>query len=158
MTEKKPTSVTPWEPFDELQLGARWPAFSEPTPARIRQLLQNLGGFHRVGSQPFSPALDIAENDVSYVVTVELPGIGKEDVSVECRDNQLTIRGEKTSERKEKTEHARYIEREYGAFRRSFTLPDDADGDRVSASFKEGVLTIEISRTEESKPRTVVIG
>jgi HSP20 family protein len=103
------------------------------------------------------PAIDISEDDDSYVVTAELAGATKDDVTLELHDNVLTLRGEKRNEREEKKEHSRYVERTYGTFSRSFTLPANADGDRISASFQDGVLTVTVPKTAEAKPRTVDI-
>jgi HSP20 family protein len=103
------------------------------------------------------PAIDVAEDEKHYAITVEIPGVKKEDVQVEIHEGMLTIRGEKKSEREEKDERRRYVERSYGSFSRSFSLPTDADGDRVEASFKDGILTITIPKTAESKPQTVAI-
>lgn len=105
----------------------------------------------------FMPAVDVSEDDAKYCITVELPGASKDDVTVEHHENMLTIRGEKKSEREEKQERSRLVERSYGAFSRSFTLPRDADPDHVHAAFKNGVLEVEIPKTEEAKPRTVSI-
>jgi len=104
-----------------------------------------------------APAIDVSEDDANYVVTVELPGAKKEDVTIECHDRVLTIRGEKKSEREEKKEKTRYIERSFGAFSRSFTLPPSADPDRVQANFKDGILTITIAKSEEAKPKVISI-
>jgi HSP20 family protein len=101
--------------------------------------------------------VDIAEDDESFVVTAEVPGAKPEDVTVEVHEGVLTLRGEKKSEREEKREHARYVERTYGSFSRSFRLPDNADGERVGATFKDGVLSLQIPKREEAKPRTVHI-
>lgn len=127
-------------------------------PSRMGRLLDELfrespGGRGR----EFLPAVDVAENDAQYTITVELPGTNKDDVHVELSEGMLTIRGEKKSEREEKKERSRYVERCYGSFTRAFTLPSDADGDRLIASFKDGVLTIAIPRKEEAKPRTIAI-
>ncbi len=99
--------------------------------------------------------MDIHENDKQYIVTVEVPGGKKDDVTVEVQDGVLTIRGEKKSEREEKKEQRRWVERSYGAFTRSFSLPADADADHVDASLENGVLTVTIPRTEAAKPRAV---
>ena len=101
--------------------------------------------------------MDVHENDTRYTVTVELPGTRKEDVQVELSEGMLTIRGEKKSEREETKERRRYVERSYGSFSRSFTLPGDANAERLDASFKDGILTITIPKTEESKPKRVAI-
>ncbi|MDJ0864627.1 MAG: Hsp20/alpha crystallin family protein [Myxococcota bacterium] len=109
------------------------------------------------GTERFAPAVDVAENDDQYVVTAEVPGASKDDVTVEMHDNVLTIRGEKRSEREGKKEHSRWVERTYGSFSRSFTLPANADEHNVHASFRDGVLTVEIPKREEAKPRTIAV-
>jgi len=101
------------------------------------------------------PAIDVAENDDAYVVTAELAGCKPEDVTVEIHDGVLSIRGEKKSERSGETERSRWTERQFGSFNRSFRLAPDAAQDRVDAAFKNGVLTVEIAKTEENKPRVV---
>ena len=79
------------------------------------------------------------------------------DVTVEAEGNVLTIRGEKRSEQEEKKERARWTERSYGSFSRSFTLPPNAESERVAASFRDGVLSIEIPKSEEAKPKIISI-
>jgi HSP20 family protein len=103
------------------------------------------------------PAMDIVEGSDHYTITVELPGASKDDVTVECHENLLTIKGEKRSEREEDEGHHHYTERTYGRFSRSVRLPSDAAED-VEATFKDGVLNVEIPKIEARKPRTVVIG
>jgi len=124
-------------------------------PSLFRQLLGDAWGDLPQLSSPDLPvpAIDITENDKAYVVTAELAGCKPEDVSVEVHDGVLSIRGEKKSERSEKTEQARWTERTYGTFHRSFRLAPDAAQDQIDASFKNGVLTVEIAKTEENKPR-----
>jgi len=92
-----------------------------------------------------------------YTVTVEFPGGKKDGVQVEVREGVLTIRGQKKSEREERKEHRRWIERTYGSFMRSFTLPENANAEHVDASFKDGVITLAIPKTEAVKPRSVTI-
>ena len=104
----------------------------------------------------WSPAMDVQESKDAYVATVELPGAKKEDITIECHENVLTIKGEKKSEREEHDEHRHYTERTYGSFSRSLRLPADA-ADDVKASFKDGVLTVEIPKAAERKPRAVAI-
>jgi HSP20 family protein len=140
--------IAPWRPFGE------WPF--------PRQLLRSLGDDlfpwpWGARSEAVLPAMDVRENDQHYAVTVELPGVRKEDVHVELEHGMLTIRGEKKSEREEKKEHCRYTERSYGSFSRSFRLPSDVDADRLEASFKDGVLSLSIPRTEQAKPRAIAI-
>jgi HSP20 family protein len=100
--------------------------------------------------------MDVAESKDGYTVTAEIPGVSKDDISVECHDNVITIKGEKRDEREETDEHRHYVERSYGSFSRSFRLPPDASED-IQASFRDGVLTVVVPKQEEKKPRTVTI-
>ncbi len=111
----------------------------------------------QLGTRTWSPAVEVSESDEGYAITVELPGTTKEDVIVDCHDGVLTIKGEKKSEREEKGEHRHFVERRYGSFSRTFRLPADAASDRVEASFRDGVLTIEVPRAEEKKPNIINI-
>lgn len=137
----RPGTLRERDPFDLLA----------DLPARWRDLLGEAPG-------AWGPAVDISETDDEYVFTAELPGMSKDDVTVEVENGVLTIRGEKHSERKsEKNEKRRYVERRYGSFSRSFTLPSDAKDDAVKASYEGGVLTIEVGRSEDKKPRVISI-
>ncbi|MFI5315314.1 MAG: Hsp20/alpha crystallin family protein [Myxococcota bacterium] len=106
---------------------------------------------------PLSPAVDLAEDEKSYVVTIELPGVKKDDVTVEVHEDVLTIRGEKKSEREERKDRSHWVERSYGAFSRAFTLPPTAVADSLNARFADGVLTIEIPKKEAAKARQISI-
>jgi HSP20 family protein len=152
--KKEERGVARWDPFGEMEEFAHWP-FRELARwpwSRLPGVLEEAGRSARA-----KPAIDIGENDAEYVVTAELPGCKKEDVTVELEENVLTLRGEKRSEREEKKEQRRYVERTYGSFSRSFTLPPNADAERIDAGFKDGILTIRIPKTPEAKPRTVDI-
>ncbi len=154
--EKKGRALSVWDPFGELDLLERWSPFRElGLPSRLGRLLQERRGEAWGGD--FAPAVDITETDAAYVVTAEVPGCSKDDVNVEVHDNVLTVSGEKRSEREEKKEKSRWVERSYGRFTRSFTLPADADAGRIEASFKEGVLSVTIAKTEETKPKQISI-
>jgi HSP20 family protein len=113
------------------------------------------------GTVSAQPNIDIDEDDDSYQVSVELPGVKPEDVRVEVNQNVLSISGEKRAgfgdDEKEAKRRSRWSERSYGRFTRSFTLPRDADGDRMEARFAHGVLSIAIAKSEESKPRTIEV-
>lgn len=149
-----------WEPFAELE---RWSPFREGLfPRRLGRLFDELsreltGREAAPIGQRMAPAVEISEDESQYTVTAELPGVKRDDVHVEMSEGVVTIRGEKRSEREEKKEQRRYVERSYGTFSRSFTLPRNADPDRIEAGFKDGVLTLAIPKTEEAKPRTINI-
>jgi HSP20 family protein len=153
MAQERERSLARLDPFEDLDLFRDW----RPFPSRLGRMLDELWGERGIRGGRLLPAIDVAEDDDQYVVTVEVPGIRREDVTVELRDNILTIRGEKKSEREGKKEQARWAERSYGTFSRSFTLPSNCDPDQVKASFKDGILTIEIRKAEEAKPRVISI-
>ncbi|MGZ3726110.1 MAG: Hsp20/alpha crystallin family protein [Pseudobdellovibrio sp.] len=104
-----------------------------------------------------SPAMDIDETATEYIVSADLPGIKKEDISIECSGNQLTVSGERKYE-SEEGRHSGRRERFYGSYERSFTLPNGVDSNNVKADFEGGVLTIHIPKGELAKSRRVEIG
>lgn len=97
-----------------------------------------------------SPNLDIKETNEDYVVSVEVPGVAKEDVDIRVEGNTLSIHGEKKQEKKEDKENYHCVERHYGSFERRLTLPQDANTESINANFKDGVLTIDIKRQAKS--------
>ncbi len=123
---------------------------------RMQRFFDDAFAERGVASIPALP-LDVTEADGHYVLTAEVPGVDKKDLTVECKDGALSIRGEKRSQREETKEKARLLERTYGAFSRTLVLPEDADVDQVNASFKDGVLRIEIQKKPATKPKTVSI-
>lgn len=148
MAEKRQEqAVETWSPFRELGFGGLGRVFDELMASRP---------FAAAGGR-WAPALDVTESDGSWVLTVELPGARREDVSVEVHENVLTIRGEKKCEREEKEERRHYVERSYGSFSRSLRLPAQVDPERIRATFQDGVLTVEVPKTEAQKPRTIDI-
>jgi HSP20 family protein len=156
--EKESRGVTAWDPFADWPFRERGSLLRElGLPSRLARLFEEVGGERGASTLPVAPAVDIAESDAGYTVTAELPGVKREDVTVELHDGVLTIRGEKRSEREEKKERSRWIERTFGEFRRSFTLPKDASQDKIEAAFKDGVLTLKIAKSEASKPKAITI-
>lgn len=105
----------------------------------------------------WSPASDILEYENEYIVKLELPGVKKENVKISLENNVLTISGEKNqeSELKEK-QHCR-IERSYGSFRRTFSVPTSIQSNKIDASYEDGILTIVLPKAEEAKPRAIEI-
>jgi len=100
----------------------------------------------------FSPSSEAASTDDAYEVSVELPGVSEDEITVEVHDGRLTVTGEKRDSREEKGKDYYFSERVYGSFRRAFRLPIDADEESISASHKDGVLTIRIAKHAPSKP------
>jgi len=103
----------------------------------------------RSGGSVFTPKVDVIESETSYEVQVAVPGLNKEDFKIEINDNYLTVSGERkfTNEKKDKNFHS--IETNYGSFSRSFTLPDNADGSKISAKYNNGILELVIPKDEK---------
>jgi HSP20 family protein len=109
------------------------------------------------GSGRWIPAMDLVETDEHFVLKADLPGLTDEDVHIDVEDSVLTVSGERKSEHEDKREGFVRVERAYGSFRRSLTLPEGVDADAVSASFDRGVLEVRIPKPEQRKPRRVAI-
>jgi HSP20 family protein len=105
----------------------------------------------------WSPRVDVLENNDAYLIKAELPGVNKNDVKIILRENVLTIKGEKKQEKEEKDHNFHRIERSYGSFERSFTLPSGVKNDKIDASYKDGVLTITLPKVEEAKPKEIEV-
>lgn len=141
------------DPFHELEdmhnrlerLFGRWPT------------RRGDGGKEEMTVAEWAPLVDIAEDDKEYVITAELPEIKKEEVKVTVESGVLTITGVRKFEKEEKGKKYHRIERAYGSFARSFTVPDDADGGKVNAEFKDGVLKVHMPKSEKAKPKSVEI-
>jgi len=110
-----------------------------------------------VSNRRFLPAVDIRETSDGLTLSAELPGINREDVHISVENSVLTISGERKFEKDTKEENYHRIERSYGTFSRSFTLPSNVKTDQVAASFKDGVLTIALPKADEAKPRKIEI-
>ena len=110
-----------------------------------------------VSNRNWLPAVDVAETADALTLYAELPGLSREDVDITLENNVLTVRGERKFEKDVKEESFHRIERAYGAFSRSFTLPTNVKNDGVEATFKDGVLTVRIPKAEEAKSRKIAI-
>jgi len=105
----------------------------------------------------WAPTVDIYETDDDIVVTAELPGLEKDQIGVEYKEGVLTLRGERKLEREVKEENCHRMERSYGAFHRSFTLPGSIDEEKISARMKNGVLEIHLPKKEAAKPKQIKV-
>ena len=109
------------------------------------------------GMQLWTPDTDMSETDDAYMLSVDLPGISKDDVEVSFSDNRLTISGERKEETKEEEEDFLRQERYVGKFSRTFTLPTEVKEEEIKASFEDGVLTVNIPKSEVKKPKQISI-
>jgi len=105
----------------------------------------------------WAPRVDISETDDKFCIKAEIPGIKREDVKINIEDHVLTIHGENKQEKEETGEKFHRVERFYGSFRRSFTLPENVDEGKVDAAFKDGLLTLMIPKTEVAKPKAIEV-
>jgi HSP20 family protein len=124
-----------WEPLKEIEelFGRSW-----PRPALRSDQLMGMGDWN--------PRVDISENDGQYLVKADIPGVAKEDIKITVDNDILTIQGERKQEKEEESKHFHRVERFYGSFIRSFTLPDDADAAALKAAAQEGQLTVTIPK------------
>jgi HSP20 family protein len=143
-------AIVRWEPLRELsslqtEMNRLFnQAFDQP---------QGNGGAVR----RWTPAMDLLETEDHFVLRADLPGMAEEDVTVELEDNVLTVSGERKSEHQDRSEGYYRVERAFGAFSRSLTLPKGIDPEAVSAAFERGVLEVRIPKPEERKPRKITI-
>lgn len=109
------------------------------------------------GERRWLPAMDLVESEDHFVLRADLPGLSEEDVAIELEDGVLTVSGERKAEHEERKEGYHRVERAYGGFARSLTLPEGVDAEAIEAHFDRGVLEVRIPKPEERKPRRVSI-
>ena len=147
-----PVSRTRWNPLkDRDELESRLAAMLS-----TREATGN-GGKEAMTVAEWSPLVDITEDEKEYLIKAELPDMKKEDVRLTVENDVLAISGQRTFEKEEKGKKYHRIERAYGSFVRSFTLPEDADESRVSADFKDGMLQVHLPKSEKAKPKAIEI-
>jgi len=142
-----------WDPSREVDvLQNRLAKFFGLAPASTTN-----GGQELMTLAEWAPSVDISEDDKEWLIKAELPEVKKEDVKVTVENGVLTITGERKFEKEEKDKKYHRIERSYGNFCRSFTLPEGADGAKVSAEFKQGMLEVRLPKNEKAKSKTVEV-
>jgi HSP20 family protein len=149
-------SLVRWDPFRELEeMGERLnrvvAGLGRPWPARTPE------GREALTLPDWSPLVDISETDEEYVIKAEIPEVRKEDVKVSLENGVLTLQGERKQEKEEKGKRFHRVERYYGSFLRTFTVPDNVDEAKVKAEFKDGVLNVRLPKTEKAKPKAIEV-
>jgi HSP20 family protein len=147
-----PMSRTQWNPFKDRE---EWES-RVATMLGTRAATGN-GGKEALTVAQWSPLVDITEDEKEYLIKAELPDMKKEDVHLTVEHEVLAISGERTFEKEEQGKKYHRIERAYGSFVRSFSLPEDADGSKVSADFKDGMLHVHLLKSEKAKPKAIAI-
>jgi HSP20 family protein len=129
----------------------------EPLTADFDRLFSTF--FDRTqAAQRWVPAMDLVEHDDHFLLRADLPGLGEDDVSIELNDGSLVVSGERKAEHEQRERGFYRLERQFGKFSRTLTLPDGIDGDHIKATFKNGVLEVWIPKPEQRKPRRIPIG
>ena len=146
-------AISRWEPLTELEeLQNRLTNIFGRSPVRKKD-----GQQEGLTVAAWAPLVDISEDDKEYTIKAELPGLRKEDVKITVENGVLVISGERQEEKEEKNKRFHRIERAYGAFVRSFTLPDNADAEKVQAEFRNGMLLVHLPKTERAQAKQVQI-
>ena len=144
-------TLTRWEPFKEMDdLQTQFAKYFGLKPTRVAN-----GDKEVMAVAEWAPSVDISEDDKEWIVKAELPEVKKEDVKVTVENNVLSITGERKFEKEEKNKKYHRIERSYGNFFRSFTLPNSVDGSKVNAEFKDGLLKVRLPKSESAKPKSI---
>jgi HSP20 family protein len=144
------TVLTRWDPFREFTT----------LQDRMNRLFQQSFGEGREESLTtgaFAPAVDVYEDEHNVTLKIEVPGIDEKELDIRVENNILTVHGERKFEKEEKEENYRRIERQYGSFTRSFTLPNTVDPDSVQANYDKGVLKIRLAKKAEAKPKQIKV-
>ena len=145
-------AVIKWDPFRDLNM----------LQDRMNRLFEDAGRGIRRNEEPasttiWSPAVDIYETDGEIVVQAELPGMDRKDIALHLENNVLTIRGDRQFKKETKEDNYHRIERSYGGFSRSFSIPTTVDEEKIRADYKDGVLKVALPKKEQAKPKQIQI-
>ncbi|HTZ97073.1 MAG TPA: Hsp20/alpha crystallin family protein [Terriglobales bacterium] len=143
------TVLTRWEPFREFTT----------LQDRMNRLFRDSfdGREESLTTSSFAPAVDVYEDEHNVTLKIEVPGVDEKDIDVRVENHTLTVHGERKFEKEEKEENYRRVERQYGSFTRSFTLPNTVDTENVSANYEKGVLKIKLAKKAEAKPKQIKV-
>ena len=144
-------SVTRWDPFQDLL------SIQDEMNQLFGRVFGQQAGPGQAGQRAWAPALDIAERPDAYLVTVEVPGVKPEDLDITLEGGVLTVQGERRFQDESTDQQWHRVERRYGAFRRSITLPSQVQADKVEASFDNGLLHVLVLKAEAAMPKRIEI-
>lgn len=153
-------SLTTWNPLRELdELGHRFSRFFGNIPLGLRSPVARKADEETdsLSLADWSPAVDVTENGKHYTIKADMPAVKKEDIKVTVKNGVLELTGERKSEKEEKDEKHHRIERSYGRFLRTFTLPEDADAAGIQAKCTDGVLTLTLPKAEQAKAKEIAV-
>jgi len=144
-------SIVKWDPFHDLT------SLQERINRLLEEAFPRAGESEDRGAGIWRPLVDILDTETAIVIEVEVPGIDKDDISIDLKENVLTIKGERKQQADRQDENYYQRERRFGWFQRTFTLPGYVQPESIKATFKQGVLKIEIPKPEERKPKQITI-
>jgi HSP20 family protein len=144
-------AIVRWEPFRDLLTTQR------EFDRLFKEAFSPMSGETEVSTRSWAPPVDIYETEDAIVLKAELPGIDPKDVEVRVEDNTLYLKGERNYEKEVNEQNYHRIERSYGSFARSFSLPNSISAEKVKAEYKDGLLTLTMPKREEAKPKTIKI-
>jgi HSP20 family protein len=145
------TVLTRFEPFREFS------TLQDRINRVFRESYAPTGQDESLTTSSFAPAVDVYEDEHNVALKIEVPGIDEKDIDVQIENNTLTVHGERKIEKEEKEENYRRVERQYGSFTRTFTLPSTVDSEKVSATYDKGVLKITLPKKAEAKPKQIKV-
>ncbi len=145
------TVLTRWEPFREFA------TLQDRINRVFRDSYSNADRDDSLTTSSFAPAVDVYEDEHKVSLKIEVPGIDEKDIDVQVENNVLTVHGERKIDKEEKEENYRRVERQYGSFTRTFTLPTTVDTENVSATYDKGVLKIDLPKKAEAKPKQIKV-
>ena len=148
------TILTRWEPFRQ---SATMQDRINVMNRLLRESYSPEGPDEALTTTNYAPPVDIYEDEHNITLKLEVPGIDEKDIDVRIEGNTLTVHGERKIEKEEKEENFRRVERQYGSFTRSFTLPSSVDPGQVSAHYEKGVLKIKLAKKAEAKPKQIKV-
>jgi HSP20 family protein len=145
------TVIARWDPFREFS------TLQDRMNRLFRESYGPEGRDESLTTSQFAPPVDVYEDEHNVVLKVEVPGIDEKDIDVRVENNVLTVLGERKVEKEEKEENFRRVERQYGSFTRTFTLPSTVDAERIQADYDKGILKIVLPKKAEAKPKSIKV-
>src|ERR1700737_3034453 len=144
------TVLTRWDPYRELNT-------LQDRMNRLFNASFSEGRDESLATSSFAPAVDVYEDEHNITLKIEVPGSDEKDIDVRIENNTLTVHGERKFEKEEKEENYRRVERQYGSFTRTFTLPNTVDYENVQADYDKGLLKVKLAKKAEAKPKQIKV-
>lgn len=147
-----------------MSSSCRWPSFRVlgHVSDRLNRMLSwrtmpDVGQDESLALADWAPLVDVMETDMDFQIRAELPGVEKKDIKLSVEGRVLLISGHRDQEKEETGKRYHRVERAYGSFARSFTVPDSVDGQKVTAEFKSGILTVRLPKSEKARPKSIEV-